>query len=144
MNKYKNLYTVHIQYFWQGHHLIYGHIQCVFTVLAKPVYLRCSKQVANTHTVTFVCVYDSGYYKTQLQIICSHFIPLRIQFRGRLGCVVPLSWRLCNLQATPKAVVKVIFILQGEKQSRIPCSISKQNTKQKCSRSAHERNSSPC
>jgi hypothetical protein len=40
--------------------------------------------------------------------------------------------------------VKVIFILQGEKQSRIPCSISKQNTKQKCSRSAHERNSSPC
>ena len=29
-------YTVHVRYFWQGNHQIYGHIQCIYTVLANP------------------------------------------------------------------------------------------------------------
>jgi len=29
-------YTVHIRYFWQGNHQIYGHIRCIYTVLAYP------------------------------------------------------------------------------------------------------------
>jgi hypothetical protein len=29
-------YTVYTWYFWQGNHQIYGHIRCVYTVLANP------------------------------------------------------------------------------------------------------------
>jgi hypothetical protein len=28
--------TVHIRYFWQGNHQIYGHIRCIYTVRANP------------------------------------------------------------------------------------------------------------
>jgi hypothetical protein len=34
-------YTVYIPFFWQGNHHTYGHIRCVYTVLANP-----------THTLT--------------------------------------------------------------------------------------------
>ena len=35
-----NIYTVYIRYFWQGNHRIYGHIRCIYTVLANPTYER--------------------------------------------------------------------------------------------------------
>ena len=31
-----HIYTVYIRYFWQGNHRIYGHIWCIYTVLANP------------------------------------------------------------------------------------------------------------
>ena len=31
-----HIYTVYIRYFWQGNHKIYGHIRCIYTVLANP------------------------------------------------------------------------------------------------------------
>ena len=31
-----HIYTVYIRYFWQGNHQIYGHIRCIYTVLANP------------------------------------------------------------------------------------------------------------
>jgi len=31
-----HIFTVYIRYFWQGNHLIYGHIRCIHTVLANP------------------------------------------------------------------------------------------------------------
>jgi len=31
----KIIYTVYLQYFWQGNHQIYGHIPCTYTVLAN-------------------------------------------------------------------------------------------------------------
>jgi hypothetical protein len=31
-----HIYTVFIRYFWQGNHQIYGHIRCIYTVLANP------------------------------------------------------------------------------------------------------------
>ena len=31
-----HIYTVHIRYFWQGNHEMYGHIRCIYTVLANP------------------------------------------------------------------------------------------------------------
>ena len=31
-----HIYTVCIRYFWQGFHHIYGHIRCIYTVLANP------------------------------------------------------------------------------------------------------------
>ena len=33
-------YTVYIRYFWQGHHQIYGHIQCIYTVLANLTHMH--------------------------------------------------------------------------------------------------------
>ena len=27
-------------YFWQGNHHTYGHIRCVYTVLANPIYIK--------------------------------------------------------------------------------------------------------
>jgi len=33
-----HIYTVYIRYFWQRNHQIYGHIQCIYTVLANPTY----------------------------------------------------------------------------------------------------------
>jgi len=35
-----HIYTVHIRYLWQGNHQIYGHIRCIYTVLANPTYLH--------------------------------------------------------------------------------------------------------
>jgi hypothetical protein len=34
---------VYIRYFWQGNHQIYGHIRCMYTVLANPTYVACNK-----------------------------------------------------------------------------------------------------
>ena len=34
-----HIYTVYIQYFWQGNHQIYGHIWCIYTVVANPTYV---------------------------------------------------------------------------------------------------------
>ena len=31
-----HIYTVCIRYFWQGNQQIYGHIRCIYTVLASP------------------------------------------------------------------------------------------------------------
>jgi len=31
-----HIYTVHIRYIWQENHQIYGHIRCIYTVLAIP------------------------------------------------------------------------------------------------------------
>jgi len=31
-----HVYTVCIRYLWQGNHQIYGHIRCMYTVLANP------------------------------------------------------------------------------------------------------------
>ena len=34
-----HIYTVYMRYFWQGNHQIYGHIRCIYTVLANPTHL---------------------------------------------------------------------------------------------------------
>ena len=31
-----HIYTLYIRCFWQGNHHIYGHVRCVYTVLANP------------------------------------------------------------------------------------------------------------
>jgi hypothetical protein len=51
-------YTVYIQYFWQGNRQIYGHIRCVYTVLANPKYAALYKpagpciQHSHAHKIT--------------------------------------------------------------------------------------------
>jgi len=42
-----HIYTVYIRYFWQGNHQIYGHIRCIYTVLANPTYV-CLNQLVGT------------------------------------------------------------------------------------------------
>jgi len=32
--------TVYIRHFWQGNYQIYGHIRCIYTVLANPIHAR--------------------------------------------------------------------------------------------------------
>jgi hypothetical protein len=40
------IFTVYIRYFWQRNHQMYGHIRCIYTVLANPDYDACSdKQI---------------------------------------------------------------------------------------------------
>jgi len=39
------IYTEHIRYFWQGNHQIYGHIRCIYTVLATPSHVGCRDSV---------------------------------------------------------------------------------------------------
>jgi len=34
-----HIYTVYIRYFWQVNHQIYGHIRCVYTVMANPTHV---------------------------------------------------------------------------------------------------------
>jgi hypothetical protein len=42
----RHKYTVYVRYFWQGNHQIYGHIRCIYTVLANPIHM-C--QFGNRH-----------------------------------------------------------------------------------------------
>jgi len=38
-----HVYTVYIRYVWQGKYKIYGHIRCIYTVLANPTHwLSCT------------------------------------------------------------------------------------------------------
>ena len=39
------IYMVCIWYFWQGNHWIYGHIRCIYAVLANPTHLALRPQV---------------------------------------------------------------------------------------------------
>jgi len=53
-----HIYTEYIRYFWQGNHQIYGHIRCIYTVLANPTHyslstllcLRLRTSIAQTKT----------------------------------------------------------------------------------------------
>ena len=68
--KYLYIYTVYIRYSKQGNHHTYGHIRCVYTVLANPnsMFKRYTLCLCPTSlcvcTVISVCVYDSGQFLT--------------------------------------------------------------------------------
>jgi hypothetical protein len=34
-----HIYTVYVRYLWQGDYHIYGHIRCIYTVLANPTHI---------------------------------------------------------------------------------------------------------
>jgi hypothetical protein len=40
-----HIYTVFVRYCWQENHQIYGHIRCIYTVLANPRYVRCHASI---------------------------------------------------------------------------------------------------
>ena len=39
-----HIYTVYIQYFWQGNHQIYGHIRCIYRIWFWPTLQKVSKK----------------------------------------------------------------------------------------------------
>jgi len=47
-----HIYTVHIRYFWPGNYHIYGHIRCIYTVLADPIH--------ETWIMSFYCCRGKG------------------------------------------------------------------------------------
>jgi len=50
-----HIYTLCIPYFWQGNHQIYGHLRCIYTVLANPVdVVTCPKMVPQQRQL-FLC-----------------------------------------------------------------------------------------
>jgi len=69
-----HIYTVYIRYFWQGNHQIYGHIRCVHTVLANPIYM----------TVT----YESGLLtiSAMLLVMCTLVLGILFMLCFCLGC----------------------------------------------------------
>jgi hypothetical protein len=48
------MYTVYIRYFWQGNYQIYGHIRCIYTVLANPSNSLC----ATTGVCEIHCIHN--------------------------------------------------------------------------------------
>ena len=44
--------TIYRRYTWQGNHKLYGHIQCIFMVLANPTYAQC---IANKSIQVALC-----------------------------------------------------------------------------------------
>jgi len=48
---YIHIYTVYIRYFWQGDRRIYGHIRCIYTVLADPIYTHRTDMLDRGHSV---------------------------------------------------------------------------------------------
>ena len=59
------MYTVCIRYFWLGNHQKYGHIRCIYTVLANPTYvLSCARvlyqSLAGVNEQTMCCVYNES------------------------------------------------------------------------------------
>jgi hypothetical protein len=70
-----HIYTVYVRYFWQGNYQIYGHIRCIYTVLANPihtVFLAENSQNAGSYTVYIHC--SSQPYVSGCQAL-SHTCP---------------------------------------------------------------------
>jgi len=62
---------VYIRYFWQVNHQIYGHIRCIYTVLANPA---CSGSIGFVcrHTMYFVCMFWQRNLKWSARSYTAH------------------------------------------------------------------------
>jgi len=47
-----HIHAVYKRYFWQGYHQIYGHIQCIYTVLDSPTHVA---KVEHSYEGAVVC-----------------------------------------------------------------------------------------
>ena len=93
---YNIIYTVYIRYLWQGNHQIYGHIRCIYTVLAI-LYIQ--------HAINFVYLGQT-------------FATLEIKIGVRCWCVrvhCTLLYLKCNLGTEMWCVVSsaVHLTLEG-------------------------------
>jgi hypothetical protein len=61
-----NIYTVHVRYFWQEIHRLYGHTQCIYTVLvnancepcqkSRPGLVRAVPGISSTPSHARICI----------------------------------------------------------------------------------------
>ena len=52
-----HIYMVYLRYFWQGNYQIYGHIRCIYTVLANPAYMCvCGSRNVWWNVYLWLCV----------------------------------------------------------------------------------------
>jgi hypothetical protein len=65
-----HIYTVFVRYFWQGNHQIYGHIQCIYTILANPTYQSCYDPFSYT-PVKFFIVFPYNLMKLIVKQLCA-------------------------------------------------------------------------
>jgi len=75
-----HIYTMYIRYFWQGNHHTYGHIRCVYTVLANPRQGASSKSCQSRDTISFSAsclkiqpILDPHLWRKALHIIIKIF-----------------------------------------------------------------------
>jgi len=71
-----HIYTVYIRYFWQGKHQIYGHIWCIYTVLANPTHVCSMRKTAGicpcTYTHTHTHTHAHTHTNTHIYLVCCH------------------------------------------------------------------------
>jgi hypothetical protein len=58
-----HIYTVYIWYFWQGNHQMYGHIRCIYTVLANPNHNHCTLPERGVGTGRTMCISNGSFTK---------------------------------------------------------------------------------
>jgi hypothetical protein len=79
-----HIYTVYIRYFWQGNHQIYGHIRCIYTVLANPKYM-----VTSLHKYRIYTVYIYIYIFWPTLVVCAFILTLATRM-GHWECSLPV------------------------------------------------------
>jgi len=52
-----NIYTVYTRYFWQGNHQVYGHVRCIYTVLANFTYFAYVRLVETVYKPRRIWLY---------------------------------------------------------------------------------------
>jgi len=71
-----HIYMVYIRHLWQGNHQAYGHIRCIYTVLANPSYVKLPLLFqlpydithAQIHISTHAHIYTHTYTQTNTHI----------------------------------------------------------------------------
>jgi len=86
---------VYIRYFWQGNHHTYGHIRCVYTVLANPIWLWpiISWPVRGAHTTAAANVLPS------------------ILLRMPIPCAYVCEQKLLQLTCYPASFCACLFLV---------------------------------
>jgi hypothetical protein len=79
-----HIYTVYIRYFWQGNHQIYGHIRCIYTVLANPTYVYWGRRVPVVSSAITLSTKKSSSHTFRLQV--SIWLPLCARVPGLYLC----------------------------------------------------------
>jgi len=78
-----HIYTAYVRYFWQGNYHIYGHIRCIYTVLANP-----------TVACTFSCTYDVCCVHLFMHVRCLLRAPLHARMMS-VACTFSCTYDVC-------------------------------------------------
>jgi hypothetical protein len=65
------IYTVYIRHFWQRNHQIYGHIRCIYTILANPKYAYFV-YFKYPHETFLCCLHSQHTQPTRISRVTTH------------------------------------------------------------------------